>query len=240
MVASSLLATPSAAAGKPSAYVFGDSLSVQATNDLTALAAHYSVSYVEFDGLAPCDWLGWRQTKELPRTRPSLAIIETAGVNGSTACMRVGGRPAVVGSAAFTRRYEAALATLTDELVAANRAVRIEYVGAPPMQSWVKNSEGDALYEWASREHRRVAQFHVDDGPRKALESIAGGFAMWLRCRRTETAAMGCDDGWIQVRATDGVHFFCPRLTAYLECAGYDAGAERWASAVDRLVPRRP
>jgi hypothetical protein len=238
---SALVAAPArATVTRPAAYVFGDSLSFQADPYLKALPTRYAVTQVVYPGVAPCDWLQWGKTKALPKVRPSLAIVETAGINRQTACMKAGGAAPAIGSPAFTSAYETALATLFGDLVRANPRVHIDYVGSPPMQDATKNAEGETLFVWAANEHARYRQLTVSFAPRTALADVDGAFTARLPCLSTETAAMGCTAGWIPVRDADGVHFYCPHWGPRFSCDGYDGGAKRWSLAVDRLVPKQP
>jgi hypothetical protein len=202
--------------------VFGDSLTVQASDYLTALARYGGLRLFGGwrSGSALCDWMGEIRTV-LADVRPTDLVLGFAGnVRPCTG--------AVTGSA-VGRVYErdARIAAA----LAAQVGTHVVLVGPPDMRprDFARRAGG------VRRAFARVAdgRRNVDYVDSRDVLS-PDGYTATLACAGFESAPLGCGTGEIVVRAADGVHWAQPNVR------GYSGGAWRWAKVMVSDVKPAP
>lgn len=207
--------------------IWGDSLSLQAHEELREQGrAHgLKVAVMAFFGLAPCD-VAADLLRDLEKP-PDALVIAFSG-NNLTPCMQGRGKP-LSGS-----EYYEAYRRDVDDLVAAAvaRMVPVLVVGAPafPTSHNIPDRvELNSVLREVAAAHSGVR--YVDSGAFVSPD----GFTRTLPCLPGETAALGCDDGRITVRADNGVHFDEPRTVpcpSGHDVCRYTAGGRRFAKAI--------
>ena len=221
-------ASPAAAAsGKPKLLVYGDSVTEDARSQISYIAsAGFDVSVNTYGGTSLCDWVPQILQDAVPGTR--LVGIAFTG-NTFTPCMRPGG--VIPDDAGIAALYRQSLDQLIPVLNA--RGVAVMLIGSPPLLALDGSTvwpAPNAVYQQAAIDWRAAgADVVYSDAGRLSLTSPDGGWTGTLPCLSFETAAMGCTNGRIQVRAFDRVHF-CP--TGDLPCSVWSSGAWRYASAI--------
>ncbi len=220
-------AAPAAAAGKPVMLVYGDSVLEDARSQVSYIgSAGFDVRINTYGGTSLCDWLPQILKDAVPGTR--LVALGFTG-NTFTPCMRPGG--AIPDDAGIAALYRQSLDQLIPTLRA--RGVALMLIGSPPLLGLDGSTVWpvpNAVYQQAAIDWRAAgADVVYSDAGRLALASPDGGWTGTLPCLPFETAAMGCIDGRIQVRAYDRVHF-CP--TGDLPCSVWSSGAWRYGSAI--------
>jgi hypothetical protein len=207
--------------------VFGDSLTVQATDALRAQghAQGLDVSVVGYYGLAPCD-LASLARKAIAR-RPRALVLAFSG-NNITPCMSRDGHKLV--GPAFFAAYRADIGALVADAIATKVPVLV--VGTltfPPGLDDPDRVELNAVYRELVAAH--PGAHYVATAP--ALG--AHGYVTTLPCLPGETAALGCHDGTITVRGPSRIHFDELRAVPCPHASGkcyYSAGAHRFATAI--------
>ena len=142
--------------------------------------------------------------------------------------MRARGKP-LTGSA-----YYDAYRQDLDEIVAAAvaRQIPVLVVGSPAFptsHNTPDRVELNAVFRAVVAAHSGVQ--YVDGGKFVSPD----GFTSTLPCLPGETTALGCDDGRITVRASNGVHFDEPRTVpcpSGRDGCRFTAGGRRFASAI--------
>jgi hypothetical protein len=194
--------------------VFGDSLTVQASDYVTALARYGGRALFSGwrSGSALCDWMGEIRSV-LADAHPSDIVLGFAG--NVTDCTGL-----VTGSA-LGRVYERDAREVV--ALAAKAGTRVTLVGPPDMRPRDFARRAAAV----RRAFERVADGRQDVDYVDSRDVLSpNGFTATLGCASFETAPLGCRDGEIRVRAPDGVHWMPP------ETHGYSAGAWRWATVL--------
>lgn len=179
--------------------MYGDSLLEEATPYVR------STDQVRaFGGTALCDWVD-NIAKASALEQPSVMVVEFVG-NNLTPCMHGYTAPEQVRA-----KYEADMAELKQRVDAP-----ILWVGPPMFRDRAPAAEG--LYDSERR--------FVDAGQAVLAD---GAYTDSLPCLPDESAAKGCVNGRIRVRAPDGAHFAT-------STSGYSSGARRFAEAIDQAV----
>ena len=222
------LPAPLPLAGTGSAVVlFGDSLVLQAYPYATdiARARGYRLTGGAYGGLALCDELA-SISGALRATRPAVLVLGFVG-NAITPCMTRDGGAASPASIAARYARDARRAIAAANAVGAD----VWFVIPPVMRAPDRNAVALSLAaRWQaiadSTPHVRVLDTaHLFGGPR---------FSARVACLPFETAALGCHNGSVVVRAADGTHLVPP------DAAQYSPGAWRYAEVlVGGLAPRR-
>jgi hypothetical protein len=223
-----LTATTSAPpAGLARVDIFGDSLVVQAGEALRVEGrAHgLNVTVAAYFGLAPCDLLS---SIEKDLARPPRALVIAFSGNNITPCMTRGGHD-LVGAPyyAIYRRDVSAIVAL-----ATARKVPVLIVG-PPRFGALKNIPDRvalaAIYAQIAAKYPGVRYV-------SAVAAVSPhGFTPTLPCGPGETAALGCHDDIITVRAPDQIHFDEPHTVpcpSGHDTCRYSAGAHRFAGVI--------
>lgn len=196
--------------------LYGDSLVQQSFTYTAAIAGDQGWNLVGggFGGLALCDVLESLE-RSVRKDRPSVVVLAFVG-NAITPCITDGGDPS---AGQIARRYGRD----------ARRAVGIARAGgarviliAPPH---MRTPDREVVAQAITRQWRRLER----DTPGVTVVDAAaaltpGGYSDTLACRAYETAALGCRDGRIVVRQSDGTHLSPPFGTS-----GYSAGGWRYA-----------
>ena len=216
-------------AGGPSAVrpgaalaVYGDSLTVQASDYLTALARYGGRRLLSGwrSGSALCDWVGDIRTV-LVEARPTDLVLGFAG--NVTECTG-----ALTGDA-LGRVYERDARLVV--ALAAKVGTHVVLVGPPDMRprDFARRSAG------VRRAFARVARGRRDVDYVDSRDALSpDGYSATLGCASFETAALGCRSGEITVRAADGVHWAQPNVH------GYSGGAWRWAKVMMSEIKPAP
>jgi hypothetical protein len=238
------LGLPGGAATKPRVYVIGGSLTDEAKPyiDFTPYAGFVRGTL----GQAPCDFLKTLSSAGMQRElqSTSVVVIETAG-NSATTCMLEPGsnrKHIVIGSPEWEAKYRADLDSIFD--LSNTYSVRMVLLKPPPMDpnqpaAAARNDLIDTVFP----------QLRADITDRYPFVSISGTaraavgnnhYTTTMPCLPDETAAMGCNNGQITVRAPDGVSF-CPDglLNQKQPCdLPYNPGGRRFGDAIEALLTR--
>jgi len=220
--------------------LYGDSLAFEA-RDAFALTLQRGddIEVVDrtFGGTAICDRLD-RMRQDLHDLQPVAVVLEFAG-NNVTRCMQGPDGPLTGVALAQKYRDDARAATA----IFAGAGVRVYWMGAPPIAA-AQSGDFDLVRHVYEAEPGSVAPAtppfgtveHVDAG---GAVVEGGRFTAALPCLPSESAAEGCVDGRIPVRALDGVHF-CPVRTGpgTDHCPVYSSGAVRFGLAMAGPVRR--
>ena len=191
-------------------------------------------------GIALCDLIDEFRSK-IQHDRPAVVVVETQGDLFSR-CMASdqAGVPVGLGSAAYFRRYRAAMDVFVR--VAHEHHARIVFVAPLPVPQPTTNAAFLRLRDLERQVVARHPSATMTDAPRDAV-SFAGAFTATLPCLPGEQDRPACTDGRIRVReALQGLHL-CP--TPYFTaqqtvrgCPTYSSGAVRYGRAlVDAVVP---
>jgi hypothetical protein len=218
---------PAAAVGKPTMLVYGDSIAEGARAQIAFIgSAGFEMQISTLAGTSLCDFVPEILRDAVPGTR--LVALTFTG-NTFTPCMRPGG--VIPDDAGIAALYRQSLDQLLPVL--ASRGVAVMLVGAPPILALDGSTVwpgSNLAYQQAAVDWRAAgADVVYSDVGRRALASPDGGWTGNLPCLPFETAAMGCINGRIQVRAFDRTHF-CP--TNDDPCSVWASGAWRYAAAI--------
>jgi len=204
--------------------VFGDSLTLQAWAYLQRIATDRGQPFDggAYGGTALCDWLGGIH-KALARDHPAALVLAFAG-NNLTPCTRAPSGKRRFGADLVTRYRADAQRAIAD---AARAHTKVFLVGPAAMRNPVWNDDAARLRTML----RTLAAHHagVEYLDAHALLS-PDGFRAARPCLPFETAALGCHDRSIVVRAHDGVHLSGPVGGN----GGYSAGGWRFATLLLR------
>jgi hypothetical protein len=221
-----LVAAVSTACGEsdPRVALYTDSLGAQARPHFEAqLRGEARVRGVTVAGAALCDALD-QIAADAERRTPRLALLQFSG-NNVTECMQ-GPDGAPLEGDALVDKYEADARRAAQILLDAD--VAVYFAGSPPTAitdaSVRINDRYRRITEELSGQGRDITFIEAQG----SVTGPDGGYVETLPCLAFETPAMGCQDGEIQVRAPDGVHF-CPEVT------GEDPGCPVWSSGAYRF-----
>ncbi len=213
------------AGAPPVIAVFGDSLTVQARNYVQALATYggYRRVGAEYVASSLCDWTRDIRTT-LRRERPSYLVLAFAG-NALSKCTW-----SPTGEGQTGTPLGEVYGRDANAMIAAAWAVnaRVVLIGPPDMGDAVAQKNAVAVRE----KFRAIADANDDVDYVGARRTISpDGFRVARPCLAYETRVVGCRNGRIDVRRSDGVHFANPNDR------GYSSGAWRWASVLFAAVP---
>jgi hypothetical protein len=228
------------AAAKRQILVFGDSIMKESAPTLKAASgATLTYTVKNMAGRSPCDYLKvapklFEKTAHGQRVHYDLFVIQTAG-NSSSKCMKTPGGKGylTIGSPQWEARYRTDLDALVDYVATFNTPVLV--VSAPPMggAQVVRDDVYNTVEPQLQADRPAV---HFSDDARRAVSDDGGQFITELPCLPDETAADGCSQGMITVRAPDDVHF-CPsgfsNKIKGTGCAIYDSGGIRYGVGID-------
>lgn len=207
--------------------IWGDSLALQAHDALReqGRAHDLDVAVLAFFGLAPCDVA--RQFLRDLESPPDALVIAFSG-NNLTPCMEQSGKP-MTGSA-YYEAYRGDVGALVAATVA--RKIPVLVVGAPAFPASKNVPDRVEL----NRVLREVADAHPGASYVASSPYVSpDGFTNTLPCLPGETAALGCSEGRITVRASNGIHFDEPRAVPCPDGRGacrFTAGGHRFANAI--------
>jgi hypothetical protein len=217
-------ASPSAQRGVA---VFGDSLTLQAWAYLQRIAADRGQPFDggAYGGTALCDWLGGIH-KVLSREHPAALVLAFAG-NNLTPCTLTPSGKRRFGADLVTRYRADAQQAIAEAAVA---HTKVFLVGPAAMRDPVWNDDATRLRTML----RTLAAHHAGVEYLDAHAVLSpDGFQPAGPCLSFETAAFGCHDRSIVVRARDGVHLSGPVGGD----GGYSAGGWRFATLLLRGLP---
>ncbi len=208
--------TRTRAGGAPRVTIYGDSLVNQSESELRSLAhtAGWREQTTDYPGLALCDLLP--VMSEDARAGLDVAVFAFYG-NKTTPCVRPHLDRPIAQSTVVARYKRAAQMAIA---VFAAEGTRVVLAAGPPSYGVRGFSALDRMFQQLAAEHPNAARFY-DAG---AL--LAGPGRTWaatLPCRADETAARGCHDNRIVVRARDKIHF-CPVLRG-----SWNEGCATWS-----------
>jgi len=230
------------AAGKRQILVFGDSIMKESAPTLKAASgATLTYTVKNMAGRAPCDYLKvapklFEKVAHGQRIHYDLFVIQTAG-NSSSKCMKAASGKGFlkIGSPEWEAKYRTDLDDLVDYVATFNTPVLV--VSSPPMAG--EQVVRDDVYTTVEPQlHADRPAVMFSDDARLAV-SNSGQFTTQLPCLADETAADGCSQGMITVRAPDDVHF-CP--TGFSNkikgtgCSVYDSGGIRYGVGIDEAA----
>ena len=219
---------------KQTVYYYGDSLAHEAAGPFIVAVENSGEATVirrTFPGTAPCDWE--HDVRKAADAHPAAVVLAFSG-NDVTPCMtrRLGARPS---AAQVADTYLHDLNVIVGML---GTGPRIIVSSAPEARNYPTVINGGPEIDNAMRtvaaEDPNVV--YVDAG--RAIETPSGTFTQTMTCRPEETAADGCHDGQIRVRAKDGLHF-CPTESGPSmsgNCDVYSSGANRYGLAMARAL----
>jgi hypothetical protein len=224
----------------PRVLVYGDSLMDEAMRymNLTGSTLTGTTGLVKGAiGRAPCDYL--KTITATISVATDLVVIES-GANASTKCMLEPGSTKthlVIGSTEWEQRYEADYDSIF--ALGATHGVKVLVIDPPPMDpdqhgSAIRNDLIDTVFPWLHAD--AAANYPLVSFSSDARDAVGGDtFTKTLPCLPDETAAMGCNDGAITVRAPDGLHFCPTGLGNQKRPCGlpYDPGARRFGEAIE-------
>jgi len=223
--------------------VFGDSIMKESQPTLKSKSsATLTYTVKNMAGRSPCDYLKvapklFEKTAHGQRVHYDLFVIQTAG-NSSSKCMKVpGGKGYLkIGSPEWEARYRADLNSLVDYVATFHTPVLV--ISSPPMGG-VQVVRDDVYNTVEPQLHADRPAVQFSDDARHAVSDTNGDFTTKLPCLPGETAADGCSQGMITVRAPDDVHF-CPsgfsNKIKGTGCAVYDSGGIRYGEAIDEAA----
>jgi hypothetical protein len=202
--------------------VFGDSLTVQASDYLTALARYGGLRLFSGwrSGSALCDWMG-EIRRVLADVRPAQLVLGFAG--NVTAC--TGPLPADASGRVYERDALEVVA------LAVKVGTHVVLVGPPDMRprDFARRAAG------VRRAFSRVADGRRDVDYVDSRDVLTpNGYRATLGCTSFETTALGCRNGEMTVRSADGVHWAHPNVH------GYSGGAWRWATEMVSAIKPVP
>lgn len=215
-------------ATRPVVAVYGDSLTVQAFDyvEQIAEARGWTVTGRAIGGTAPCDHV--RPIEQtIAAIHPALIVVAFVG-NAATPCMTGSGRVRP-SPAATADRYRTDLTRIVAD---ARRArVPLWIVRPPDMADPRYAAVGAALAPlWPQLAANAPGLVRILDA-RAAL--TPDGYRRDRPCLDFETAELGCRDGRVVVRFTDGLHLSGPaRRTRY------SAGGWRYATVLVGELPQ--
>ncbi|HKY69184.1 MAG TPA: SGNH hydrolase domain-containing protein [Acidimicrobiales bacterium] len=217
--------------------VFGDSLSVEAREAFAAELAATSGARVTNEavpGMSPCDAVPAMEAAASAPEPPDVVVIQFVG-NNESGCSRGPDGQRLTGQA-LADRVEADVRAAVEMFAAAgSRVVLVGGPDAPGLPGEASLLIADAfeeiVNEWAGRDLGRVR--YAD-----AAATVTGPdhrYVPRLPCRPDERAE--CQDGEVQVRATDEVHF-CPTndFDDALRCTVPSPGAVRFGTEMARVA----
>jgi hypothetical protein len=207
--------------------VFGDSLAVQTWGYVQRIATDRGQPFHggAYGGTALCDWLP-AITRALHRDRPAYLVIAFAG-NNLTPCTLAPHHRRQVGAPLVARYRRDA-----QRAIKAARATKTKVflVGPPAMRNRVWNADAAGLR--AAMHALAVIDPGVVYLDARAVLS-PNGYRPRRPCLRFETKKLGCRNGAVVIRATDGVHLAQPIGGD----GGYSSGAWRYANLLLRGIP---
>jgi hypothetical protein len=217
------------------ALVYGDSLMVEASRTIISRFAPKTAWRVEVHAwpqISLCSQLDSLRDA-VARTHPRVVTIESHGSQAGACMAGPDGNPPAVGSDEYYARIGEGLEAAFR--IATSAGSKVVFVVSPPSASDVGTALQDAI---TAKAREKAALFHgvsISNAARNAL-----GGTTWratMRCLANETAAMGCTNGKIAVRAPDKLHF-CPvpypDLVSWFDpgCTVYSSGAFRFGRAI--------
>lgn len=233
------------AAPRPKVALFiGDSIMYEVRAPVRAemAARGWTATIAGRPGIALCDLTDEFRAR-IQHDRPALVVVETQG-DLLSRCMATdqAGVPVPLGSAAYFRRYRAAMDVFVS--VARKHHARIVFLTPLPVPQPTTNAVFLRLRDLERRVVARNPPATVTDAPRDAV-TLAGGFTDTLTCLPGEPDRPACTGGRIRVReALQGLHL-CPTPNFAAQqtvrrCPTYSSGAVRYGRAlVDAVVPAR-
>lgn len=207
--------------------VFGDSIVLQSWAYVQRIARDRGQPFDggAYGGTALCDWLASIH-KVLTEDKPAVLVLAFAGNNLTPCTLDRSGK----------RQYGAALVTryradVQQAIAEARRAhTKVYVVGPAAMRDKVWNDDATRLRQML----RTLAAHHPGVTYLDAHAALSPhGFDPSQPCLSFETAALGCHDGSIVVRADDGVHLSAPVGGD----GGYSAGGWRFSTLLMHGVP---
>ena len=212
----------------PRVNLYGDSLSVESKDELASqLHGVARVTASVQGGAALCDVLAGLEA-DLENRKPNVALLQFSG-NNITDCTR-GPDGAFLQGDDLVAKY-ANDATLAVSMLR-ERGVTVYLVGSPITADSTMAARINAEYQRIADQWKSQGGgvTYIDAGA--AVLTPDGQFTPQLPCLDSETAADGCTNGQIVVRAPDGIHF-CPTVSGgAATCPVYSSGAHRFAAAM--------
>jgi hypothetical protein len=199
------------------------------------MAAHPSWRFFvrAFPGIAVCDMLQ-SLPGDLATYKPDVVMLETEG-DDFTPCMDdpTTGVPYAL-APSFFAKYQADVDTFFGDVTGAG--AKMIAVAPIPTTDPTLNQQEAGIGTIMATEAAKYAHAAVTAVPLHAVTK-SGVFTYTKRCLLSETAAKGCHQGIITVRAPDGIHFCPTGLTFPDSCPAYSSGAFRFAHAMsDRIL----
>jgi hypothetical protein len=214
---------------RPIVAVFGDSLTVQSFNyiEQIAHARGWQVTGRAVGGTAPCDDIGQIE-RTLTTVHPTVMVVAFVG-NAATKCMKENAGHVTPTPSATAAKYRSDLGRVV--AVARRAAVPVWIVRPPDMANPRYAAVGAALAPlWPALAASAPGIVTILDA-RPAL--TPAGYSADLPCRDYETTALGCRNGRITVRFTDGLH-----LSGVYRHSNYSAGSWRYATVLVGQLPQ--
>lgn len=235
-IAIASLTAPGAQASvpRPRIVLYGDSLAWEARNYFV-WSATYGGGIARartYGGTATCDWIRTIRS-ELAAEPVSVVVLAFSG-NALTPCMQDPETGLPLTGDEFLEAYDRATRRVIR--IAREHGARVVLVGGPaprdPRPGW------DALFQLYAAIAERPRVDYVNGASRITPQ---GRWRRRAPCLADETEAMGCVDGRIRVRSSDG--HFCPADPQTLQgvvgaCPVYSSGARRYAEAMARAALR--
>jgi hypothetical protein len=145
-----------------------------------------------------------------------------------------------IGSTDWEQKYEGDYDAIL--ALAATYGIKVLVLDPPPMDpsqqaSAIRNDLHDTVLPWLRAD--AAANYPLVSFASDARDAVGGDtFTPTMPCLPDETAAMGCTDGIITVRAPDGLHFCLTGLLNQKEPCGspYDPGARRFGNAIEAVT----
>jgi hypothetical protein len=218
-----------------SVLVYGDSLSVEAAPTIRhefASRSGWAVEVHAWPGISLCTQLS-TFAKDIARTHPTVVVIETYGSTRGACMAGADGAPPILGSETYFRKTGDSIERAFR--MAVHAGAHVVFIVAPPSATTRLAAVQDRLAAIARDKASHLEGVTISARARDAL-----GATVWrarMPCLPHETAAMGCTNGSIAVRAPDKLHF-CPVGYPDAEswfhpgCSVYSSGAFRFGRAI--------
>jgi hypothetical protein len=208
--------------------LYGDSLGVESKDELAdQLRGAATLTASVQGGAALCDVFAGMKV-DLERRKPNVALLQFSG-NNITDCTRGPDGTFLQGDelvAKYANDATLAVAMLREH------DVTVYLVGSPITAQSTMAARINAEYQRIADqwEAQGSGVSYIDAGA--TVLTPDGRFTPQLSCLDTETAADGCTNGHIIVRAPDGLHF-CPTVSGGTQpCPVYSSGAHRFAGGM--------